>query len=95
DPAAVHRRLLELNSELDDASLEEAHQAIGPLCAVADDSFLGVMEAGRWEDLKQKLVEIEFISPDLDVSKAYDGQFLDPQVTPLAPEMREEGGANP
>ena len=95
DPAAVHRRLLELNSELDDASLQEAHQAIGPLCAVAGDSCLGVMEAGRWEDLKQKLVEIEFISPDLDFSKAYDGQFLDPQVTPLAPEIQEESGANP
>ena len=53
------------------------------------------MEAGRWEDLKQKLVEIEFMSPDLDFSKAYDGQFLDPQVTPLAPEIQEESGANP
>jgi NitT/TauT family transport system substrate-binding protein len=79
DPGPTHARIHELNPEMSMEALDYGAEALRDLVLTDEAAAEGVgtMNAARWRDLHDQLVEIELIEPGaVRVEEAYSLEFL-------------------
>jgi NitT/TauT family transport system substrate-binding protein len=79
DAASIHGRIVRDNRQQNLESLEFGRQAVHPLCLPAGMSptRLGTMDAERWRELTNQLIELKLLPPDTEADRAHTEQFLE------------------
>lgn len=73
NPQQTNQRIVEANPEMKIEFLNEAAQAIAPLCRPNGEK-LGTMEAKRWETLRAQLIQLQLLPP---TTQAANSAFVD------------------
>ncbi len=78
NPDPIHQRILEVNPQMDAASLEFGRRALQPLCLPPKitDEPIGWMSAERWQTMNDQLVELDLLPPASDPGEAFTTRFL-------------------
>lgn len=92
NPQPVDMRIVEVNPQIDDVSLEFGREALRPLVIPhgRDESVLGTMDVQRWQSLCDQLIRLGLLPAETDPTSAFTTRFLTAERSPIGNGSRGE-----